>query len=387
MAPATTGRPGTFRAGPWLPSSGVNEAAYEAMSDAVLAVAGQQALEPVLERLVESARQLVGARYAALGVPDDEGTGFSRFLAAGMSDELVAAIGPLPRTHGLLGAMLTDPTPFRTDDITADPRFEWWPPAHPRMRSFMGVPIVSGERVVGAFYLTDKVEAPEFDDADQHLIELLAAHAAVAIENARLHEVSHELGVAEERNRLARELHDSLTQTLFSLALTADSVDSAAPAAGLDLVRQLARKAMAELRSLIFELRPADLAANGLAATLESQAEVLGRANDVAVTVRAEGDASLAPEVEQEVYRVVQQALHNAVRHAGADHIDILLDGRRFVVQDDGVGFDPAEPSLRSRHLGLISMEERAAALGGTLRIDSVPERGTTVTLELPGPS
>ena len=381
------GGPGPSAAGPWLPSSGVNEAAFEAMSDAVLAVAGQQALEPVLERLVESARQLVGARYAALGVPDEEGTGFGHFLAAGMSDELVAAIGPLPRTHGLLGAMLTDPTPFRTDDITADPRFEWWPAAHPRMRSFMGVPIVSGARVIGAFYLTDKIEAPVFDDADQRLIELLAAHAAVAIENARLHELSRELGVAEERNRLARELHDSLTQTLFSLALTADSVDGAAPQAGLEHVRRLARKAMAELRSLIFELRPADLEADGLAATLESQADVLSRAHDVAVTVRVERDDPLDPAVEQEVYRVVQQALHNAVRHAGASHIDVLLDGLRFQVEDDGVGFDPGEPSLRSRHLGLISMEERAAALGGTLRIDSAPDAGTIVTLELPAPS
>src|SRR5204863_9553291 len=126
--------------------------ALKAVSDAVLAVASRTSVEDVLQQLVHRARELAGARYAALGIPDGAG-GFSRFLVSGMSDELIASMGPLPRTHGMLGAMLASAEPFRTDDIHTDPRFRgWWPRGHPDMRSFLGVPIVAPEGVIGAFY-------------------------------------------------------------------------------------------------------------------------------------------------------------------------------------------------------------------------------------------
>src|SRR3954466_518945 len=161
-------------------------AAWRAVSDAVLAVPSRLSVDEVLQQLVRRARELAGARYAALGVPDGDG-GFSRFLVAGMSDALVASLGPLPRTHGLLGAMLESPHPFRTDDLHAHPRFRgWWPRGHPDMRSFLGVPIVSADGVIGAFYLTDKVEGGTFDATDQEMIELLAAHAPIPLHNPPL---------------------------------------------------------------------------------------------------------------------------------------------------------------------------------------------------------
>src|SRR2546421_2827716 len=253
--------------------------AFAAMSDVVLAIAGELRLDAVLDRLVHAARELVDARYAALGIPDEDGTEFDQFLHAGMSDDLVAELGPLPRTHGMLGAMLSDPRPFRTDDITQDPRFRgWWPDAHPLMRSFLCVPIVARGDIIGAFYLTEKQEAnsrgdggfadrrrrspssrgrpSSFDENDERLITVLAAHAATAIENARLFEASRELSVIEERNRLARELHDSMTQNLFSLALTAEAAaelvhaDPARAEMEIDRIRGLARETQAELRSL-----------------------------------------------------------------------------------------------------------------------------------------
>ncbi|MEY2517303.1 MAG: hypothetical protein QOJ89_4661, partial [bacterium] len=179
----------------------------EALSDAVLAIAAEHAVEPVLQKLVNAARELAGARYAAIGVPDGDG-GFGQFITSGMSDELIASLGELPRQHGLLGAILESGVPHRTADIREDPRFRgWWPRAHPSMSSFLGVPIVARGNVVGAFYLTDKEGATAFSDDDQALIETFAAHAALALENARLHERSRELTIVEERNRLARELH------------------------------------------------------------------------------------------------------------------------------------------------------------------------------------
>src|SRR3954453_9170998 len=177
--------------------------ATEALSDAVLAIAAEHAVEPVLQKLVDAARELAGARYSAIGVPDGEG-GFGRFITSGMSDELIAALGPLPRQHGMLGVMLESPEPYSTDDIHTHPRFRgWWPRRHPDMRSFLGVPIVAPEGVIGAFYLTDKEAGPRFTGWDRQVIELLASHAAIAITNARLYEESRELSVVAERNRLA----------------------------------------------------------------------------------------------------------------------------------------------------------------------------------------
>ena len=309
--------------------------ATEALSDAVLAIAAEHAVEPVLQKLVDAARELAGARYAAIGVPDGDG-GFARFITSGMSDELIASLGTLPRQHGLLGAMLESASPQRTSDIRRDPRFRgWWPAAHPSMSSFLGVPILSGRGdVAGAFYLTDKEGADEFSDADQALIETFAAHAALALDNARLHERSRELSIVEERNRLARELHDAVTQKLFGVVLAAESgtalLDRDPQQVGvqLALVRELAREAMDELRSVIVHLRPAALESQGLAVALAKHVEVARRVHRREIVLLIEGDAPLAAAIEGDVFRIAQEALHNALRHADAARIDVLLRSR-----------------------------------------------------------
>jgi signal transduction histidine kinase len=365
----------------------------EALSDALLAVTAERSVESILQKLAHTARALVGARYAAIGVPDGEG-GFAQFITSGMSDKLIASMGPLPRTHGLLGAMLESETPYRTEDIRTDSRFRgWWPRTHPDMRSFLGVPIVSRNDVIGAFYLTEKEGAPVFDEGDQRLIELLAAHAAIAIENARLYERSRELSIAEERNRLARELHDSVTQKMFSVVLSAESAatlverDGVEARAELERLQMLAREAMDELRTLVFELRPPAVETEGLATALRKHVDVLRRAYRREIGLELIGTPSAAPQVERDVLRIAQEALQNALRHADAQHVELRLDARggRLVlrVTDDGVGFDPAAPELRSRRLGLTSMEERAEAIGGRLSIESAPGAGTTVRLEV----
>ena len=366
--------------------------ATEALSDAVLAIAAEHAVEPVLQKLVDAARELAGARYAAIGVPDGDG-GFARFITSGMSDKLIASLGDLPRTHGLLGAMLESAEPYRTTDVRQDPRFRgWWPRAHPSMASFLGVPIVSAGAIAGAFYLTDKEGAATFSDEDQALIETFAAHAALALENARLHERSRELSIVEERNRLARELHDAVTQKLFGVVLAAESGtallahDPEQTAAQLALVRDLAREAMEELRSVIVHLRPAALETQGLAVALAKHVDVLRRSHGREIALEVSGDAPVPAAVEADIFRIAQEALHNALRHAGAATIAVRLrcePGRvALTVADDGSGFDPG--AVRSRSLGLTTMAERARAAGATLAIDSVPGAGTTVALEVP---
>ena len=369
--------------------------ALKAVSDAVLAVAANLSVDEVLQKLVHAARELAGARYAALGIPDGEG-GFRRFLVSGMSDELIASMGPLPRTHGMLGAMLSESVAYRTEDIHDDTRFRgWWPRRHPDMRSFLGVPIVSPDgTIIGAFYLTEKDGAEVFDAEDQELIELLAAHASIAITNARLYEQSRELSILSERNRLALELHDVVSQKLFSVMLTAEAAatqidrDLFAARAQLERLRELAREALDELRSLILGLRPAELERDGLEGALRKEVELLRRVHGTNVELEVEADARIEPgERELALLRIAHEALHNAVRHAHAENVTVRVGGTNgtlvVVVSDDGVGFEPDSADLRSRHLGLTSMEERARELSGRLHIRSAPGKGTTVRIEL----
>jgi signal transduction histidine kinase len=357
----------------------------------VLAVASQRSVEQVLQQLVHSARELAHARFAALGIPDGEG-GFRRFLVSGMSDELIAAMGPLPRTHGMLGAMLETAEPFRTEDIHQDPRFRgWWPRQHPDMRSFLGVPIVSGAQVIGAFYLTQKRGSKTFDDSDQDLIELLAAHAAIAITNARLYEQSRELSILSERNRLALELHDVVSQKLFSLILTTEAAATLLdrgenPSTQLERVQTLAREALDELRALILGLRPPELERDGLQGVLRKEIQMLSRVHGVRIDLEANGLLGPSEDARRDsaILRIADEALHNALRHAHAKRIVVRLDDHLVEVRDDGAGFDPSEARLRSTHLGLTSMEERAQELGGRLEIISSKDEGTSVRLEVP---
>jgi signal transduction histidine kinase len=338
----------------------------------------------------------VHARYAALGIPNGDG-GFAQFLTSGMDAELIERLGPLPETHGLLGAMLEGFDSYRTGDIQADRRFRgWWPRSHPDMRSFLGVPICAAGEVIGAFYLTDKEGAAEFSEADQELIELLAAHAAIAVTNARLYERTRELSILDERNRLALELHDVISQKLFALSLTAESagqlldVDVEAAREQIDRLRQLSQEALEELRYLILELRPPELERDGLAVTLRKHVEVLRRVQSGGPEVELELDGVPPAEMsrDRELLRIAQEALQNAIKHSCATRIVLRVgtaDGRLVLeVTDDGSGFDPEASGVRSRRLGLSSMEERARRLDGELTIESVAGEGTTVRLEAP---
>jgi signal transduction histidine kinase len=368
--------------------------ALTAVSDAVLAVAAGLSVDEVLQRLVDSARVLAGARFAALGLPDGEG-GFRRFLTSGMDDELIASLGPLPRQHGVLGAMLDAQSAYRTSDIHEHPEFRgWWPEAHPDMRSFLGVPIVAAEGVIGAFYLTEKLAAPDFSDEDDDLIGLLAAHAAIAITNARLQEQARELSVVAERNRLALELHDAVSQKLFGLVLSAEAAGTLLdrdPAAARDQVERLqalAQDALEELRSLVFELRPVDLELDGLGGALRKHVGLVSRLEGLEIELTIVNGPPADPARDLELLRIAQEAIQNAVKHAQARHVTVVLrgDGDRILleIEDDGVGFDPAAEGTRSRRLGLTSMEERAERLGGTIEIRSAAGAGTTVRLEGP---
>jgi signal transduction histidine kinase len=363
------------------------------VSAAVLAVASHLSVRDVLTTILSAARKLVGARYAALGVPDHEG-GFAEFLADGLTDEEWDAIGPLPRQHGVLGLMLSDPNPVRLANIRDHPHFGWWPKAHPTLTDFLGMPISDGDEIIGELFLANSCKPDGFTADDEELVRLLAAHAAIALVNARLYAHSQELSIVEERNRIARELHDAVSQKLFSLRLTADAAsalldrDPERARAELATVRRLAAEATSELREIVVGHRPADLAGDGLDRALRKQVDLLDRVHEP--MLRFAGCDCVPKLTEQgqgAVYRIAQEAIHNALRHADATRIDVVLTsdnvGTVLRVTDDGVGFAPAS-SAAGRRLGLTSMRERATTAGGTLTVTSEPGGGTTVRLVVP---
>src|SRR5260370_3392088 len=284
----------------------------------------------VLQVIVRSARSLVGARYAALGVPDD-GDSFAEFVVDGISDAEWRAIGPLPRRHGMLGVLPPEGKPERLADIRADPRFWGWPAAHPQMSHFLGMPVRDGDQVLGIIFAANKISAAAerhgFTERDEEILSLFAAHAAIALTNARLYERSRELSVMQERSRLARDLHDAVTQKLFSIraharaaaVLTArDPVDPARVKAEIDVVGALGAEAHAELRAVIDCLAPPDLEACGLAESMRRYAVLAGRAHGIPLTFTAAELPALGTRAEPARSRVAQEALHNALRHSGA---------------------------------------------------------------------
>lgn len=347
--------------------------ALHAVSSAVLAVNRHLSVREVLQVIVRAAAQLLDAKYAALGIPDDDGA-FAEFVTEGISEEQQQAIGPMPRQHGMLAVMLKDGQVHRHDDIRKQQGFWGWPSAHPVLKDFLGVPIRDGDRLLGILFLANRGRCgpkKAFTERDEELLTLFAAHAAIAITNARLYERHRELTVVEERNRLARELHDAVSQKLFSLRLLARAGMSGDQETALKQVEQLAGEAIAELRTAIYAL--SDLPGDGLVERLQKHCEVLDRVYDAHVTFQAQG----VPDQEQVVYRIAQEALHNALRHAEAQNVSVRLTDTLLEIKDDGHGFQETGTGL-----GLASMRERAKSAGGELTVLTGPT-GTTVRMEL----
>ena len=373
----------------------LDAAALRAVDDAARAIAGLLDIDEALQLIVGSVRSLVSARYAALGIvgPDDR---IHRFITSGMTPDERSAIGPLPRGRGLLGLIIREAKTYRIPSIAAHADSYGFPPNHPPMTSFLGVPVTSHGRSVGNFYLTDKVGAPEFTADDQRLVELFALHAGIAIDNAQLHQEAAEYAIVQERDRIGRDLHDGIIQSLYGVSLSLEDVpelmtSSPEEAEGrVDAAIDSLQASIRELRNFIYGLRPETFDGANVRAGIIALGEQFryNTLTEIDFAVDSEAGSDLSAEAGADLLQLVREALSNAARHARASHVGVSLraedGGAILVVADNGVGFDASGP-IAAGHQGLANMRARAEAIGATLHVESEKGAGTRVIVALPG--
>lgn len=364
----------------------------EALDAATAAIAGAVSLEEVLQVITDRIRPLVGARYAALGIirPDQR---IARFITSGISEEERRAIGEPPKGHGILGLLIRERRSIRLDDVMTDPRAYGFPPHHPQMHSFLGVPVLLADQPVGNLYLTEKMAAPRFTLADQRLVETFARQAAMGIHTARLHDDLERLAVLQERERIGQDLHDGIIQALYGVGLFLEDVpelidtDRVEAEARVDKAIDAIHESIRDIRGFIFGLRGETTAEDSLADGLRRLGAELARGSSARVTVHTPIDPPMEPADVVQVLRFTREALSNVARHASASHVRVSLDAREdgaeLRIIDDGRGFDPSAPPPPGHH-GLGNMRARAVQLGATLDVDSRPGGGTTVRLWVP---
>ena len=366
----------------------------EALDAATRGIAGVFSLNQVLQLIADRVRELVGAQYAALGIVGEHGA-MERFVTSGISAEQRRRIGAPPRGQGLLGLIVRENRTYRIPDIAFHPDTFGFPPGHPPMHAFLGVPIKVKGRSVGNFYLTNKQGSETFDESDERIVEMFALHAGVAIENARLHEQVERMAVFDERERISKDLHDGIIQSLYAIGLSLEDVPDLMPddrveaAARVDRAIDAINLAITDLRNFIFGLRPESAERQSLLGGLANIADAV-RLNAM-IDVELQADSEHVPDPpagkRAELLQIAREALSNMARHSHATRATVLIEqvgtDLRLTFADNGRGFDVA--ALRpSSHQGLANMRARAEDLGGTLTIQSEIGQGTRIIVRVP---
>jgi signal transduction histidine kinase len=368
-------------------------ASLSRLLDAVMAIGSDLDLAVTLRRIVEAATSLVDATYGALGVLDPTGAALTEFITVGIDDETYRAIGELPKGHGILGLLIADPRPIRLPDLREHPDSYGFPPGHPAMRSFLGVPIVVRGVAFGNLYLTDKRSGEPFTDEDEELTVTLAAAAGVAVENARLHARVRDVALLEDRERIAMDLHDTVIQQLFATGLSLQSITPRVP--DPEAVRRVQTAiddldaTIKQIRSTIFAIHsslpsPADGIPDRVLAVVAEAARPLGTSPDV--ELHGPVDAALSQGEGDELVAALREALTNVARHAHATevHVEIVAVPDEVVlrVEDNGVG--PAGASSPSGGRGLANLSARAQRLGGTFYLRAGERGGSIAEWRIP---
>lgn len=365
-----------------------------ALHKASLELVKDVSLDRLLERIAAVACEQADARYAALGVLDENGK-LVKFISIGMEEDEIKRIAHPPVGKGLIGELMDTEVPLRVPVIQDHPRSVGFPAHHPKMTSFLGVPIRAANRQLGQIYLTEKIGAPEFTADDEKIIQMLAAYAAAAIQNARLHENTHRLAVLEERERIGMDLHDGIIQAIYGVGLSLEGAMHSIEESPTDAKERIRHsidglnQAIRDLRAYILDLRPRQMGNDGLMSGLRRLATEF-RANSLTEIVLIGPDSELIdllPSQALALFHICQEALANAAKHAKAKKVEISLwstDDRVLMeIHDNGLGFDMETKDLNIGH-GLANMQTRAQTAGGDVDISSVPGEGTTILAWVP---
>lgn len=377
----------------------------EALHQAALALTTELDLQVVLQKVVDISRELLHAKYGALGVLEPGSTHIVQFITSGVSQEDRARIGPPPTGHGLLGVLIS-PTGsgLIVNDIRSDPRSVGFPPNHPPMKSLLGVPIKSKGEIFGNLYIADKFEDQlgedkvllNFDPDDFQLLQKFATQAAIAIENAQLYRKTQELAVVQERERFGMALHDGIMQSVYAIGLSLSEAKRRVLPTATDLAGELERsiqdlgQVQRDLRNYIMGLRTGRFQGQDLSTSISQLATELRANTLMTVTYDQPPRATtlgVDESIAEELLLITQEALNNIRKHALARNVRLAikrLDGHvSLTIADDGIGFDLIAV-LGGEGNGLRNMQERARKLGGSMEIESRPGQGTVLTLQIP---
>ena len=365
-----------------------------ALHEASLELVKDVSIDHLLERIAKVACEQADARYAALGVLDEDGK-LVKFITVGMTDDEIKLIEHPPIGKGLIGELMNTEAPLRVPVIQDHPRSSGFPAHHPRMVSFLGVPIRALNRQLGQIYLTEKIDGLAFTADDEKIIQMLAAYAAAAIQNARLHENTRRLAVLEERERIGMDLHDGIIQSIYGVGLSLESALHSFEEDPQDAKQRVRHsidglnQAIRDLRGYILDLRPRQMGSEGLMSGLNRLIAEF-RANTLA-TVQISGTDHDLKDLPQPrsmtLFHICQEALANIAKHAKAKQVEISLwstDERVLMeIHDNGKGFEMEKMNAAIGH-GVANMQTRARAVGGDVDISSVVGEGTTVLAWVP---
>ena len=365
-----------------------------ALDTATRGIAGVLDLDRVLQLITDRVRELAHAQYAALGIVDQD-FGIERFITSGINRADRERIGPPPHGHGLLGAIARETHPVRVHDIAHDSRRYGFPQNHPPMHSLLGVPVGAKGRSIGRLYLTNKLPSGDFTEDDERLVEMFALHAGIAIENARLHEQVQRLAIVEERERIGRDLHDGIIQSIYAVGLSLEDVpdlmadEPDVAKARVERAIDSLDQSIRDIRNFIFGLRPELLEQAGLVGGLAALADEF-RVNsmvDVDLDTASVDEFDLPSEVVAQLLSIAREALSNIARHSratqGSVQVETRADTLELTISDNGVGFDQSKPRSPG-HQGLVNMSARAASIGGHFEVHSESGVGTRIIVSAP---